>query len=380
MSVRAFSLVLIVTVAVLALMGCRGDAPAVGNGPDVESSGHDGLIAWRVEEAARIGTLDGEGPTVFGRIAAIEVDEARNLLIFDRQAQELRVFSEDGHHRMSIGRVGDAPGEFRDVIGLAVGQDGSIWVVDGRSARYTIIGKDGEMRTRPRASVVTQRPWLGGFDRDGGFYEYSIDRQTEGVSQMMVRLSPEGDVTDSSIIPRIDVPSPDFGGGGVTMALPFAPQALRAWDQRGRVWQALSSQYSISSITLTGDTALVVSRMTVPIELSAAQRDSVQAVVENTERTLVGQRVPQSMYPTTIPPLRWFFADDQDNLWVCATGGDACTVLEVFDDHGTFQGSVHLPWALLDMPRPLIRDGYLYAVIEGEFDIPQVVVGRIMSP
>jgi hypothetical protein len=66
----------------------------------------------------RLGDLDGEGPTVFGRIGA------------------------------SFGRPGNGPGEFRNVIGLASAPGGNVWLVDGGNARYTIVRRDGSFESR----------------------------------------------------------------------------------------------------------------------------------------------------------------------------------------------------------------------------------------
>jgi hypothetical protein len=195
----------------------------------------------------------------------------------------------------------------------------------------------------------------------------------------MLQVSTTGELIEKFVIPNIDVPQPDFGGG-ITTELPFAARALRAWDHDGGVWQARSSEYQIAHVTLHGDTVLVVSRDVEAMPLTAAERDSLNAAIQRVERVVVGQTVDPLLRPATAPPLRWFTPDDEDRLWVCATGTGPCSGLDVFGADGVFLGTVQLSGPVLDIPGPIVRDGHLYAAVEGELGVPQVFVGRIVMP
>ncbi|HEX7051192.1 MAG TPA: hypothetical protein VF188_13375 [Longimicrobiales bacterium] len=351
--------------------GARGSDPAAG----VWQAGQ----SWRIEEVLRIGVLDGDGPDVLGKVDALEVDSDGDILIFDGFANELRVFSGAGVHRTTVGREGAGPGEFRNVVGMALGPGGDLWIVDSRNDRYTVLGSDGAVRTLHRTAQRNTRPWVGGFDREGRFYDLATEHVGGDLVDRMLRVGADGEVTATFPIPHIDEPITDLGGGGVSVAMPFAPRALRVWDPRGGVWQALSSEYRITNVRLDGDTAVVVSRAIEPVPLSAAQQDSVAAAARRIESGF-GRTVADEARPTVISPLRWFVPDDEGRLWVCATGLEPCTELDVFDASGSFLGTVELPVPVLDLPLPVIRDGRLYVAVEGEQGAPQVFVGRIVVP
>ena len=81
---------------------------------------------WDVTEEVRIGQVDGDGPDVFGAIGLLEIDEAGRFYVFERQAQELRVFDAEGDYVRTVGRKGSGPGEVSQVIGMDWAPDGTL--------------------------------------------------------------------------------------------------------------------------------------------------------------------------------------------------------------------------------------------------------------
>jgi hypothetical protein len=260
---------------------------------------------------------------------------------------------------------------------MALGPGGDLWIVDWRNARYTVLGRDGALESMPRQSRIVTTPWVGGFDRDGHFYERATEVVDQALSDLMLQVSSAGEVTGRFAIPRIAEPRLVLNGGGVSVVMPYTPRALQVWDPRGGVWQALSSDYRITNVGLDGDTTLVISKEFEPAPLSSAQADSIAAYARRIE-SRSGRTVPAELRPTMVSPLRWFTLDDEHRLWVCATGLDLCSELDLFDTSGAFLGTVPLPAPVLDLPLPLIRGGRIYAAVEGEQGEPQVFVGRIV--
>jgi len=81
--------------------------------------------------AARIGELDGGESEVFGNIADAVIDRTGNVLILDDRLVAVRAFTQAGKHRVSLGRAGSGPGEFREPHALAVTGGGDVFVADG---------------------------------------------------------------------------------------------------------------------------------------------------------------------------------------------------------------------------------------------------------
>jgi hypothetical protein len=332
---------------------------------------------WRVEEVLRIGEPDGTSAAVFGRIGRIEIDADGRIYVFDSQANELRIFNGDGSHSHTRGRSGEGPGEFRSLIGTAVAPDGTLWLVDAVNARYTLLGPGGTAATLRRRVGTYRLPWLGGVDSAGRFYDQATERVDGRIIDVVLALDSSGTPVESARLPSVDLRPPR--AGSMEFPLPYSASIVRAWDRSAGIWQAVTSEYIIHRISLSGDTSLVIRRSFDREPLSQTQHDSVNVYA----RSLAAEfnvAVPRELHPTHVPPLRWLAVDDDGNLWVCATGLAACDELEVFNAQGRFLGAVALPTPVADAPVPVIRRGHMYAVVQGPSGEPQLLKARVVRP
>jgi hypothetical protein len=334
----------------------------------------DGRAGWTLDETLRIGSLEGEGPDVFGRVAALEADRAGRIYVFDGLAIELRVFGPDGAFVSRLGRRGSGPGEFGGVAGMSVALDGAIWVIDGPNVRYTAIDSE-EIVMHRRASPLYRLPWVGGFTAEGALYDAVVLPGEPG--EVLVRVDSAGTATDTFPIatPELDVPR----AGTMTFPLPYAPKVLRAFDRRGYVWTAVTHEYRLVQMSLAGDTVMIVSRDYTAPALTSAQEDSVRRYVRQLE-TQFGVGVSDDMIPRSAPILSWFLLDDAGDLWVARASREGTISLDVFDDAGRYLGEVELPFEIAGGSVPIVRDDDLYAVTEGELGVPVVVRARIGRP
>jgi hypothetical protein len=74
------------------------------------------------------------------------------------------------------------------------------------------------------------------------------------------------------------------------------------------------------------------------------------------------------------------FEDDEGNLWVeVATNGEtnATSTFDVFDQQGRYMGPVRFPFQPKSYPRPIVRQGMLYAVTLNDLDVAFVVRAEI---
>lgn len=368
----------------LCTAGCAADSASEGSefrirelpggGVEVSNTGEGAWEesgGWTVQETLRLGATEGEGPDVFGLIAAVEGDAAGRTHVFDSHAVELRVFGPDGTFLSRFGRRGGGPGEFQGVLGMSLSPQGALWLVDGPNSRYTVL-QDGEVETYRRPSGVYRLPWLGGFSRDGRLWDAMVLPE-QGAALVAIGAGGTPRDTLPLALPALDHPR----RGSIELPLPYAPRALWTFDPRGFVWLANSHEYRLAQITLDGDTARVVTLDRTPPPLSAEQTDSVRRYGRNLEAEF-GVSVRDDMIPSSAAMLRWFFVDDTGHLFVARATSDPVRWLDAFDPEGRYLGEVELPFALHPGFKPLVRDGSLYGLTEDLVGAPVVVRGRIL--
>jgi len=154
---------------------------------------------WRVVEELRIGSVEGEGPEVFGEVEAFEVDGEGRILVLERIAAQLIVFDAAGGHVRTIGRRGGGPGEFMQPVAMHFAPDGHLWVVDVGTHRTSVLDTAGEyvdgMQIPARFRMI---PWpRGGFDDQGRYY--TPTRATPAPWEMLVTTLVRH---DSALVPR----------------------------------------------------------------------------------------------------------------------------------------------------------------------------------
>jgi len=89
-----------------------------------------------VEKVLTLGKKGGAGPTAFGEVREIELDEKGRLYVLDRMNNEIRVFDSGGKYINTIGRRGQGPGEFRSPLSLDY-VDRQLFVTErGRVSRF----------------------------------------------------------------------------------------------------------------------------------------------------------------------------------------------------------------------------------------------------
>ncbi|HUG27925.1 MAG TPA: 6-bladed beta-propeller, partial [Gemmatimonadales bacterium] len=89
-----------------------------------------GEARWEVVEELRIGSADGDGPELFGRLGMLAEDAGERIWVFESVEQQFKVFDRTGRFIRTVGRQGGGPGEMQRATGVAVMPDGHLLVVD----------------------------------------------------------------------------------------------------------------------------------------------------------------------------------------------------------------------------------------------------------
>lgn len=327
---------------------------------------------WRAVHPLWIGEVDGEGPEVFGSIAALVVDGEGRILVFDGQAHELRVFSPDGSFVSSVGRRGGGPGEFQHVIGMSVAPEGSVWLIDGANARYTVV-RGEEVNTYSRGAGVYTVPWTGGH-ADGHLYD--VVMVPGGPSrEALVRINEAGAVLDTFAVPVNEIETPRVGS--IRLPLPYASSEIRTFDPSGAVWAATTHEYTLYLIGLEGDTVRTIGREVEARPLSPTESDSVIQHIRAL-RDQFGLEVRDALIPRTAPLLKRVTVADDGSVWVTRAdppldfpGG---TQFDVFDRDGNLIGELGLDFSL---NLRQVQSGYMYGVARDELGVERVFRARV---
>jgi len=169
----------------LTLIGCGGEtgSATVWNGTGRDSAGIEIIEnygtplwgegeGWTFTEVLRIGVVEGAPEYEFGRITGIAVLSDRRVVVADAMAQELRFFSPDGAHELTMGRKGQGPGEFGSgFLQPYVGPGDTLIVRDRGNQQMHVIAPDGTWlesysvlpHDGHQLGIVSDEPALGRF-------------------------------------------------------------------------------------------------------------------------------------------------------------------------------------------------------------------------
>lgn len=84
-------------------------------------------------------------PGDFAKPTGLAVDQEGTLYVADTLNNRIEVFDADGKFISTFGKAGDGPGYFARPKGVAVDSDGHIWVADGVQDRVQVFNKEAQL-------------------------------------------------------------------------------------------------------------------------------------------------------------------------------------------------------------------------------------------
>jgi DNA-binding beta-propeller fold protein YncE len=84
-------------------------------------------------------------PGDFSRPTGVAVDQEGNLYVCDTLNNRIEIFDADGKFVSAFGKAGDGPGYFARPKGIAIDSDGHIWVADGQQDRVQVFNKEAQL-------------------------------------------------------------------------------------------------------------------------------------------------------------------------------------------------------------------------------------------
>lgn len=333
---------------------------------------------WKLRERFRIGTMDGDGPDVFGSLADIELGAEGELYVLDSQASEIRVFGPDGEHLRTFGRAGQGPGELARPGGMAFDPAGTLWVMNWGNARFTGFDpRTGDLVDEARRlATFAALPWPGRFDDSSRLLDVGLDSDGEPV---ILGLGADFVPQDTLALPQPDERHRILFRRGelpvMAAMVPFAPQPSWAAHPGGGIVVGEGEAYRLHRVSFAGDTLATIEVQRQPDPVSREERDSALAVFGETAEQAAGGATPERepRVPSTKPAHGALFVDDEGRTWVRRTpvlGAEPSW--DVIDTDGRLLGQVVIPISPTYVSPSLRGDRLAVAVsVDG---VPGVIV------
>lgn len=299
-----------------AACGAPGDAPTRTGGSPTDSI--------PLVEELRVGGLEGPEELTFGYIYALAPTPDGGFWAFDGQIPLLRKYDSDGDHVMDVGRGGEGPGEYRQITGMKVLDDGRLAAWDPGNMRISFFGEDGSF-----LESVPVRGAMGSYDGfvisgDGEAYVWALKEGVEFVetpnpeSPMTdwARLLEDGSLEPVHTIPLENREGPEYvlsGRGGYYR--PFNVQTLHALGPDGSFYEVRNDAYRIRHVHPDG-TETFITRDEPRIRLTD---DEVREWTIRSESFAERQPDMRERFfpiPEVKPYIRHLAVDSDGRLWV----------------------------------------------------------------
>lgn len=383
------------------LLGCGAEEPAARSGATVDTlpGGATRIVSASPRDSARwhLTLLRDIRPPAGdpGELQAPEdlaVGDDGTVLVVETKPVAVKRYDADGRFLGTIGREGEGPGEYRSAR-VAVHRD-TLIVADPQLDRLVLFAPDGRLlATQPTPCCMSWYPLaLDSLGRLLGSIGYRIPEGGGRVAGY-VRRALTGAVLDTlwRMVPPPD-PSAAFvvtEAGKVvgSVPVPFRPELHWAVAPDGRLVVGDGARHELRTTTDGLDTVRLASRPLTAVPLdAAARRATVEAMIARDKRVAPEGALRAAFDASRLPSVLPFF----DRIWVDRAGrrwvhlarpAGAAARLDLFDDGGRWLDEVALPaggWPSEPRTAPIAFGRDLVAVVlQDEEGAPFVRVYRI---
>ena len=328
---------------------------------------------WEAREVLRIGTLDGKGPDQFGSVTGLAVGEDGSIFVGELYSNQIRVFRRDGSFSHAFGSEGEGPEEFRGIFGMRLDPDGHLWVRDTGNNRFSAFSPDGTLlRSFSPGFYSRYMPWQFRVLPGERFLDWDIRRPHDPDAESRTDMVYFPVLFSFDLSSRDTLPPVVFRMdliAGMRVFKPFSGTFEYFVDESGGIWFGNSKEYRILRRNMDGDTTLVFTLPAVPETVS--EREKLALV----DGWLQSRKIPIDQILDEKPVLARVITDDEEHVLVFPhlEGVPPGSAVDVFSEGGVFLGRVELPAVLELRPEPICRGGRLVGITKDELDVPYVV-------
>lgn len=334
---------------------------------------------WTLVEEMRLGGAD-TGKASFTGVLGLAIGEGGSIWLVDQDAPEVRVFDREGRFIRTIGRRGEGPGEMEATNGFAFGPHGTVWVPDYRLQRYNLFDTTGRFIASHVDLIHSYGYlWDGGVDREGRLYDQIGVRRDTTFTPAVRRFR------DSSLASADTFPAHSCGtgkrpfykltakNGYSIMQVPFTPGAVTAIGRAGVVWCSPGDVPAALAFRLDGnDTIATIAYARARIPVPPATRDSEIARITKQAQAMGADLPDFGLIPSVQPAVTGIRLDDADRVWL-RVPDSAVTRFDLFDATGHRLAEVTGPKEILGYGPMAFHGDTVLAVIRDADETPTVV-------
>lgn len=394
----------IVLLALLPLFACTsGETTWTGTitdsaGVTIVKNTDDGMWAdgeeWTFEEEMRFGALEAEPEYQFGQIGWITVGSNEDIYITDTQAQEVRVFTNEGEYIRTVGGPGNGPGELgRNARYLMVTPGDTLVVPDPTNRRINRYAPDGTALASTPLRPEEGRP-VRYYLTHSGVLVAQVRMPLPDTLDHIVLIESSGQFGDTLIT------FPSGGAGRVPGEThQFSPEPMWNVTDSLTVIFGVNNAYRIGMYDRSGSLTRILTRDYEPAPVTARDLRAFWAYLDRAwiDAGVNPSRLPELharvKFAEFYPAYYSILVGPHGSIWVqrIQTPGGlsdeelerynfleefGSTIADVYDRDGRYLGVVELPTGF--QPRTF-RGDKVYGVWRDELDVQYVMRLRVVA-
>lgn len=301
-------------------------------------------------EELTIGTGD-DINSIFGNTIFFNVDEEGNIYVSDWDAKEIKKFNSNGKYLLSIGRMGQGPGEFQNLSIPRFDKNKNIYVTDIATRKISYFDKEGNflnsikipsnfdnLYVNSKGKIIAylqKRMHEEGLLKWGttyGLYDNQFKIIKKFFTEELVARPPTGNNSRA-----------DFVSDILTQAA-YRPQVKYALADDDFIYFGFSDKYEIKIYSPEGTLVKKIIRKYKPRKVTQKDIDYfIENIAEEDIRTFPRQLKKEIIrlikYPKYKPPYQDFVIMENGWLFVIVELREGeYTICDLFDEEGTYIG------------------------------------------
>ena len=306
----------------------------------------------RFVEELSIFPEDEDGQILIYRPGSYAVDEDGQIYICDLQDQKIKVFDFSGRYVRSIGDKGEGPGEFKNLIRVALLPDGRLITMDWEMKRISLFTRDGQFLTSHKyrnwgyniyltTSTLYAREEVIFGPQTQRFVKASDFEGQELFSYGQFEYNHSQEVNE--------------GGRRFSFSRPFDRYSIFAGDRKnGRLYHCLNDKYLIEVFDHEGQLFRKIDR---PYDLVPVTESDVERYLDgfrvrgisDKDLALIEKNMEMPKLKTVTDRM---IVDDQGNLWIetnetrTMEDGTSTAAFDIFNEDGIYVSKIWTPLSI----------------------------------